>query len=196
MENAFTAQKLITKEVSLKVTDVRLLTAEEAANVPVSLLDIHTPYSNNEWWLATSCKNPTRQMVVTHTGKVDIYGEDVGYANGIRPVMVVSNLREAGLANGDEFRAGGEEWTVISDELALCNGCIGRAMFRSYKCLSDDRNEFIDSNNVRHPIVELNLYELSNVKEELEYWKYELSGLGFVKEDEIPDRGSDDEYSL
>ncbi len=71
----------------------------------------------------------------------------------VRPALRIGNLGSLNLEAGNFFMLGGYKWTVISDELALCDETVGKTVFK------ENWTE-----------EESNKYETSDVKKWLEKW--------------------------
>ena len=142
----FDYEKLEVKEVTL------LSIAEyEAAKE-------YIPMIKGWWWLRSPGSLGYRAAVVFSVGWVDTRGNYVSLTPGVvRPALRVSNLQSLNLQIGDKiFDLAGHTWTVIADDLMLCDDGIGQHCFRE-----DWETE--DSN----------VYEASDVKKYLEEWAQE-----------------------
>ena len=87
------------------------------------------------------------------------YGSgDYVHSDGIcvRPALRILNLASYNLHAKDTIRLAGKRWTVISDDLILCDEIVGNCAFR-------DDYEAPDAND----------YEKSDVKKWLENWAAE-----------------------
>ena len=121
------ASKLNPETVDFDIEEITLLSVEEAE----SLL---TKYPNlvghSVWWLRTAGSDPYNAWVV-YFDRVQ-KGAHIADDNDIRPVLRISNLKSLNISEGDQIEVGGESWTVISDNLALCDRFVGRTQFRHY----------------------------------------------------------------
>ncbi len=84
---------------------------------------------------------------------MDFAGSDVYHDHGVRPVLLISNLRSLNLKEGDKVEWGDYTWTIISDQYALCDKCIAWLPFR----------EDLEAKDA-------NVYEKSDVKKYLDQW--------------------------
>jgi len=83
------------------------------------------------WWLRSPDAHLTcGAAIVNNFGYVD-YEFVHNTAGRIRPVLRIPNLRYSNFKIGDRFGfIDNNVWTVISDELVLCDNSIGRTCFR------------------------------------------------------------------
>ena len=141
------------KEAELEIAEITLLSAKEAG----SLLTEKQGLSDSYWWLRSPGNYPDCAAYVDCGGKVRAGGTDVDNIDfGVRPALRFSNPESSNLVPGDSFEAGGERWTIIDDNLALCDRIIEKSVFRT------------DTN-----APDANDYEKSDVKTWLENWALE-----------------------
>lgn len=90
------------------------------------------------WWL----RSPG--LIQSCASYVDLDGSRrYNYVDGgsgcVRPVLV-GNLKSSNLERGAKFNLAGHIWTVLNDELALCDESVGRTCFRKDWKASDANN--------------------------------------------------------
>ncbi len=151
------AQKLFKtfkKDINIDISEVTLLSAEEAEALLTSLQRATYPLW---WWLRSPGSGPNCVAYVYSNGTVFTYGSSVLDINhGVRPALRICNPEPSDLVPGESFEAGGERWTLISDDLALCDRIVGKSAFRT---------------DYKAPYA--NDYEKSDVKKWLENWALE-----------------------
>lgn len=170
------ATQIIRKDINLNITGITLLSKDEAKKIPKSLLA-----DRGYWWLRTPAASLDMVLAVDAKGQIGTDGYYVDNPDGpnyikIRPAIIISNLNELKLIRGSEIEFAGHKWTVISDNMALCNDTIederDRKAFRKCTRVSSDQTYFCDGTRKRYPIGELNDYESSDVKKYIEEWAY------------------------
>lgn len=138
---------------ALQIQDVTLLSSEEyeAAKKDIPPLD-------DWWWLRSPGLNSIYAAGVRSGGSVYADGYGVSIAGGVvRPALRISNLKSLDLQIGDKISdLAGHTWTVIANDLILCDDGIGQHCFR------EDRKA-----------EEANVYEKSDIKKYLEVWASE-----------------------
>ena len=133
----------------LEINGVTLLTVEEA-----KALTDKQRYQTPTWWLRSpGTSDFTAAFVAGEYGDVYDSGIDVDEEFGVRPALQISNLQSLNLEIGDRFDFVGYEWTVISENKALCDDVIGNLAFRKDWEAKD-----------------ANCYEQSDIKKYLEDW--------------------------
>ena len=118
----------------------------------------YIPMINCWWWLRSPGSSSYFAAYVSTVGGVgaDGYGVD-GSDSVVRPALRVSNLQSLNLQIGDKiFDLAGHTWTVIADDLMLCDDGIGQYCFREDWEAED-----------------ANVYAASDVKKYLEEWAQE-----------------------
>ena len=145
--------KIITEyqPISLQIEGITLLSIEEAKQVPENLRAIDDWY-----WLRTPGGVDYCTMFVGRSVDRSSYfgGSCVNYQGGaIRPVLRIDNRIPTDLIIGDKIEHAVYTWTVIADDLILCDEAIGYTAFRTDMNASD-----------------ANDYEASDVKRWLEKW--------------------------
>ena len=121
-------------DMDFVIEDISLLTLDDYERCEANISKL----SEKTWWLG-SYYGGTGQFayavddggLMTFTDKED---SRVGYSAvnaslGLRPVLHISNLKDLDYSVGDQFLKGGQRWTVISDDLALCNECVGNSCY-------------------------------------------------------------------
>ena len=168
------AIRFIRKAVSLNIVEVTLLSIEEAARVPEKLRAI-----GRWWWLRSPGMAVARACYVGRDGSTSPVGYYVGnspYENeegsciGVRPALVIGNLKALNFVMGEEIELAGHRWTIISGNMALCNDVIGEQEFRKY--LRTEHDSFTTKDGSSYPLVQLNKYEYSDVKAFLDEWAF------------------------
>lgn len=146
------ASKIITflEPVDLDVVEVTLLSEEEyRANKNI------IPLINKWWWLCSPGGGMYYAVFVYGDGSLS--ANFVNTNNGcVRPVLRIRNFRSCNLLIENKFELAGYTWTVLSDDLALCDKEIGRTCFR----------EDIDAEDA-------NVYKKSDIKKYLKKWAAE-----------------------
>ena len=164
-------------EIDIKITEITLLTLEEAEKAPKELLAV-----GECWWLRSPSRNPkdtTSVLLVNPDGSIDMEGLSSGFGNHIRPVLKISNLNELGLTEGDTFSLAGYTWTVIPGDMALFDDTIDSCPYRTFtgfvkhgsvKYCYDDNG---DGTFSEFPLSELRDYDSSDVKRAVDLWASE-----------------------
>ena len=136
------ATKIVKQEIDLAITEITLLSREEyktAKNV--------ISYVKNLWWLRSPATNTSEEAgIVCLDGWVDydIVDDDLIY---VRPALRIHNLKASGLDIGNKFSLADYDWTIISNDLALCDDIVGRTCFRKHWG-ADDANVY-DASDVK-----------------------------------------------
>lgn len=137
--------------MNLKITGITLLSTEETENIPENLKSVGIP-----WWLRSPGVSNYYASIVGNDGCIYSYGNSVCFSGfGIRPALIF-NPESSNLKIGDKFKLAEYDWTIITENIALCNGIIDNGPFRE-----DWQAE--DANN----------YEKSDIKKFLENWAEE-----------------------
>lgn len=141
-----------TRNVSdIEITGITLLSTEEAENIPRELRSMH-----DFWWLRSPGCFEGNAAIVKYDGLISLDGYYVDRNRyGVRPALIF-DPESSDLKLKDEFRMAGYNWTVITENMALCNGII------AYKPFREDW-QAKDANN----------YEKSDIKTYLENWAKE-----------------------
>ena len=134
------------KEIDIDIEGITLLSIEEYEKCK----DI-IPKINDWWWLRSPGYDSRSAANVSNDGSVFSFGDFVCndfYA--VRPVLI---YKSSNLQNGDKIKFADYCWTVISENMMLCDEVIGHTCFRN-DWLADDSND----------------YEKSDIKVWLEDW--------------------------
>jgi len=115
------------KIVELDINEITLLSREEYHQYKHDIDDMGL-----WWWLCTPSSKDGKVMIVNHN-ELDDVGAYVD-CGGVRPVLRISNLESVGLTIGSRFYLAGEQWRVISPDLALTSRCITFMPFRCDDC--------------------------------------------------------------
>ena len=144
-------EKIITttQAVGINVTEITLLSIEEAKEVNENTRCIH-----NNWWLRSPGNDTKYAAYITCDGDVYEDGFNVDYSHfGVRPALKIRNMNSK-LNIGDAIIFAEKKWTVINDTTVLCDSIIGESCFRNDWGATD-----------------ANDYEASDIKKFLEAWK-------------------------
>lgn len=149
------ATKSTTEKIDLDIQEITLLSVEEAEK----LLTQEQRASDSGWWLRSPGDRRYHNFFAAEVfidGRVNSHGRYVTHCIGVRPALRITNLDSSNLSKGDIIKVGAESWTVISDNLALCDRLVWKTGFRY-----DDTAPDAD------------VYEKSDVKNELDKWALE-----------------------
>ncbi len=137
----------------LKVTGITLLSIKEYETAKE-----YVPLVNGWWWLRSPGDISGRAAYVEHYGRVNTYGNYVDSTDiAVRPALLILNLDSSNLNPGDRIvDFCGSDWTVISDNMVLCDTEVGTHCFRE-DWVADGAND----------------YKKSDVKKWLENWARE-----------------------
>ncbi len=145
------AEKIIvsTTEIELEIAEVTLLSAEEH-----KLYKERIPAVHCWWWLRSPGGGIDRAENVRSEETTDFRGDLVVHGRcAVRPVLKIHNLLAANLKVLDRFILAEHTWTVISEDLAICDDTVGKTCFRE-----DWRAE------------DANVFEVSDIKGWLIVW--------------------------
>ena len=117
-----TYEIVATKEVEFDIAEVTILSVDEASRLKPEQLQ-----TGDYWWLRQQNPDPNWVFAVDPHGNIERSTQK--RYNGVRPVMKLTNIK--GLVCGDKFVAGLEHWTMLSDDLALCDREVGKCFFRA-----------------------------------------------------------------
>ena len=146
-------QLIVTKKnVDLDIAEVTLLSAKEYMAAKKYIPARH------EWgfWLRSFDSGDDRKVgIVNNYGTLSlVYAQ---YENGgVSPALRIQNLRSFNLIPGEKAELAGYTWTVIADDLLLCDDVVGYTRFRKDRKAKD-----------------ANDYEASDIKKWLEAWAAE-----------------------
>ena len=114
-----------TEEVDIKIKEVTLLSVQEYMDNK-SLI----PQINGWWWLKSPGYNYRTAANVNANGALN--STDICNASGgVRPALKVYSLKETKLNPGDKVDLCGLSWTVLNNNIILCDKTIGNTYFRS-----------------------------------------------------------------
>ena len=148
------------QEAELEVTEVTLLSVDEAKRIPKRLLK-----NRDCWWLRSpGGRGYDAAFVFGDDGIVGGLGNYVGFAFGVRPALRVRNLGSFNLPIESTVSINGHEYYVTSGDMLLSKEGIGECSFRD---------------NWRAP--DANVYEKSDVKKYIDDWAVTQ---GFIKQPE------------
>lgn len=148
---------IISKEIiELEIDGITLLSKDEYLKFKDNI-----PAVNFWWWLRSPGYGGCNASCVDYGGGVGGYGSHVILSGGsVRPAL---NLKSNNLSISERFEFGGYDWTMIGDNIALCDTSICEMAFRKDYLAND-----------------ATLYEQSDIKSYLYNWlKKQESGVGF-----------------
>ena len=152
------------------VKEITLLSIEEAEQVPQELRVLKVDGVPHWWWLRSPAFFWEAAASVSPDGSIREGGNyvdcDFDY---VRPALRVSIPESSGLKDLDKVEVFGHTWTVITNDLILCDDSLGQMVFRK-----DAEESYA------------NYYEESDVKRWLEGWLQEQ--LTIAEQRELPDR--------
>ena len=139
-------QIITTKDIELEIKGITLLDIDEYE----SCKDI-APLSAVWWWLRAPGSISYYAAYVIDFGYVDYYGDNVSCVGGVRPALIYNPTEIVKV--GDKVEVAGYLWTIISDNMMLCDDIIGKSAFEK-DWRADDAND----------------YEKSDIKKWIEKW--------------------------
>lgn len=145
------AYKKIVKweDVDIEIKDITLLSTEAYEACKDIVPNIA------QWWLRSPGNNCITAASVDCDGNIYYIGRSVyGGDRAVRPALI---FKSSNFQIGDKIKVVGYDWTVISDNMMLCDDVIGHTYFRK-----DWRAE------------DANVYEKSDIKKWLEKWLKEM----------------------
>ena len=145
-------QLVVTKKnVDLDIAGITLLSAKEYLAAKKLISSRH-----EDWWLRSFDSGDDRKVgIVNNYGTLSLVCAQ--YENvGVSPALRIQNLRSFNLIPGEKVELAGHTWTVIADDLVLCDDIVGHACFRKDRKAKD-----------------ANDYEASDIKKWLEAWAAE-----------------------
>lgn len=138
----------ISKEIDIDVKGIKLLSVEEYEQYKE-----HIPHVHFSYWLRSHGDNERVVFTVSEDNERG-YGEEfVNTICNVRPVLIISNLKLFKMVPGEEFEFADHIWTVISDDMAICNISIAQHCYNK-KLYKHNTND----------------YETSEIKEFIEEW--------------------------
>ena len=135
------------------IEEITLLSIEEVELAKQNVPDVFK--ENASWWLRSPGYLNSHAAYVSNGGIVYADGRVVDRKNGLRPALRIDDLKANNLRIGDKIQVANRDWTVISNDLALCDEIIQREPFNYDKT---------HGNN----------YESSHIKEVLDKWEKEM----------------------
>lgn len=142
-------QKILTQTEELEIIGAKLLSIEEAKELPIQLRKYE-----DWWWLITPSCFYHYVAIIEEDGSIDEEGIYVEAGSVVvRPALQIQNIRVSNLQIGDAFIFGDKKFEVISENLAFCVEDIGNCCFRE-----DGRAK------------DANKYEKSDVKKFVDDW--------------------------
>lgn len=128
-----------TERRDIDIVDVTLLSIDEYRNCRAAIPSIYKYW----WWLRSPGYYSDNAAYVNTDGGVNDFGYYVNYDEvAVRPALKIKNLDSFNL--GDKFDLAGCTWTVISEDLALCDSVIGEVAFRE-DWRAKDANDYAKS---------------------------------------------------
>lgn len=149
-------------KAKLQITEITLLSREEYNEAKE-----YIPKLTKCWWLRSPDHFNNFAACIDRYGWIDARLVDCsGTDYVVRPALRAANLIPLGLRKGNQVVGiAGNSWTVISDDLLICNDGIGEHCFRENWEAED-----------------ANVYAASDVKKYLEEWAQE-NGLAIQLEE-------------
>ena len=147
-ENYF---KLKDSKPNLFISEVTIPSVDEIEKIDEKL----RLAGDNYWLRSPGDRNDRAAFVDGGSGSVNARGYGVDYTHGVRPALIIPNLDDAGYSTGDRLGPlAGYTWTVISNDMVLCDDLIGKAFF--------DKGLYYE-----------NTYDYSSLKSYVENWAKE-----------------------
>lgn len=118
-------QIVSTEEIDIAINEVTLLSETEYLEC-----NPHIEQINEWWWLRSPGYYKFDAAFVYSDGS--LYNTSVRNDSGyVRPALRISNLESSNLKIDGKLELDGKTWTVISNELALCDSWVKQMAFRS-----------------------------------------------------------------
>ena len=136
-----------TQQTEIDINDITLLSIEEYEQTKEIV-----PLVIQYWWLRSPGTYDNNVAVVLIGGSVNYFGLFVPDSYGVRPALIL-NMQSSNLQIKDKFIFADYTWTVIGENLALCDSVVGTTYFRK-DWEAEDSSE----------------YETSDIKKWLEDW--------------------------
>ena len=141
--------RFVPTEEELQIEDITLLSVKQYEQCRK-----HIPWIPSPWWLRDGGEKSWLATYVDSMGGVNKDGRIVTETRFVvRPALKVESVCDAGLQVDDKFSAIGQEWTVISETLVICNEGIAEHQFA-------ESQDGLDAND----------YKKSAVKKLIEKW--------------------------
>lgn len=127
----------------LKITEVNLLSAEEAFKISMRK-DKEILKADRNWWLRSpGIQSDYASCINGENGSPYSYGAGVASSLGVRPALRITNLKELKLRVGAKFACEGISFTVVLADTALSDEIVGECSFNT-SC--EDGNSYAASN--------------------------------------------------
>ncbi len=122
-------------EDDLKITQIRLPSKEEVVEgkeyIPPTAQHW---YENGDNYWTDNCVEDNKVMIANDTGINDF--ALAWQEQSVRPVAVIDNIQALGLDKGDKLEIGGQKWTIIGNNTAICDKSIGKSTFNGENSLA------------------------------------------------------------
>ena len=148
-------QKVVTEDVNIDIQGITLLSIEEAMEIAkndtmfMGLLGC----KKGNWWLRSPGEGTNNVAYVDHElAMINSGGVNATNYFGVRPALQF-NYSTSDLQIGDKVMIFGYIWTVVSEQLVLCDDIIEKMMF-TQDVYGEDQNN----------------YEKSDIKKWLDKW--------------------------
>ena len=129
-------QAFVREAIDIQISDITLLSVDEAKAVPNKLRDI-----GEFWWLREPGDYFQYAAYVNSDGSVCGYGNLVDYRKyAVRPALKIRGIESANLHLDDVIEVAGYGWTIIPGGYALCNKTVGFKAFRKDANAPDANN--------------------------------------------------------
>lgn len=116
-------EKAVYQPQEVEITGITLLSREEAEALPVEMRT-----KGNRWWLRSPYKrHGDGAGFVGLRGILNYSGVVIEYV-GVSPALIL-NPESSNLVPGDRFRLWGYNWTMITEDKALCDKWIAERRF-------------------------------------------------------------------
>ena len=170
------------EDFGITIEGVTIPSKQEIAGVPAELKRMNIPdlfelQSRNTWWLRDGKNSRGAEYAMVeynfNRGKDQpVPVQNVFFSEGVRPVIRFSvNDGKEFRVVGSKLKIAGETWTVISKDLALCDRCIGMALFREAYDIGD--KYFYDRDRQRYLKDEMSEWDSSDLKKYIKAWAEE-----------------------
>ena len=147
-------EKITTVETDIEITEVTLLSIEEYWACRDRISDINSvPYVENCWWLRSPSLDRGHAAAILRGSLIISGNNEVGGEAYIRPALKIRLPEPSDLQIMDKFNLAEFKWTIISEDIALCDDYIGYTLFRRDYMAKDS-----------------NIYEVSDIKKWLDNW--------------------------
>ncbi len=119
------------KEIEEKVLDIRevtLLSTDEVKSAENNISGISAS-TEGGWWLRSPGYFVDVAAYVHYDGDVCDEGTPVNRNLGVRPALRIDNLASNDLQIGDKIEVADHTWTVVLDDMALCDDIVAHSPF-------------------------------------------------------------------